>query len=79
VERILAIELMSAAQGIDFRKKVVGARAHLGKGTQGVYALLRQHIPFIEADTTMSEFIEKSRQLVATGAVVQSVNNALDS
>jgi len=79
VERILAIELMSAAQGIDFRKKVVGAHAHLGKGTQGVYALLRQHIPFIEADTTMSGYIEASRQLVASGAVVQSVDRVLAS
>ena len=77
VERILAIELMSAAQGVDFRRQVIGEQAHLGKGTQGVYKLLRQHIPFIEADRTMSEFIEASRQLVASGEVVQSVEQAL--
>jgi histidine ammonia-lyase len=79
VERILAIELMSAAQGVDFRKQVIGAQARLGKGTQGVYDLLRQHIPFIEADTIMSGFIETSRQFVASGAIVQSVNRALAS
>jgi histidine ammonia-lyase len=77
VERILAIELMSAAQGVDFRRQVIGEQARLGKGTQGVYKLLRQHIPFIEADRTMSEFIEASRQLVASGEVVQSVEQAL--
>jgi len=52
---------------------------NLGQGTRGAYALLRQHIPFIEADTIMSGFIETSRQLVASGAVVQSVNRALAS
>ena len=46
VERILAIELMSAAQGVDFRKQVIGAEKQLGQGTRGVYALIREHIPF---------------------------------
>jgi len=71
VERILAIELMSAAQGVDFRKQVIGADKNLGAGTRGVYALIRQHIPFIEADTVMYEYIEAMRQLVADGEVVQ--------
>jgi histidine ammonia-lyase len=72
VERILSIELMSAAQGVDFRKQAIGADKNLGQGTRGVYVLIRQHIPFIESDTTMAGYIEKSRQLVASGAVVQS-------
>ena len=71
VERILAIELMSAAQGVDFRKQVIGADKNLGQGTRGVYALIRQHIPFIEADTVMYEYIETMRQLVADGKIVQ--------
>ena len=79
VERILAIELMSAAQGIDFRKQAIGADKRLGQGTRGAYALIREQIPFIESDTIMSGFIEKSRQFVASGAVVQSVNRALAS
>lgn len=70
VERILAIELMSAAQGVDFRKQVIGADKNLGAGTRGVYALIRQHIPFIEADTVLYEYIEAMRKLVADGRVV---------
>ncbi len=72
VERILAIELMSAAQGVDFRRQVIGADKVLGQGTRGVYALLRQHIPFIESDTPLAEYIEKSRQLVTEGAIVSA-------
>lgn len=74
VERILAIELMSAAQGVDFRRQAIGADKNLGRGTRGVYALLRQHVPFIEFDTTMSGYIEKIRQLVESGAVTGSAS-----
>ncbi len=70
VERILAIELMSAAQGVDFRKQVIGADKNLGAGTRGVYALIRQHVPFIEADTVMYEYIESMRKLVAEGKML---------
>jgi len=70
VERILAIELMSAAQGIDFRRQEIGTEKQLGQGTRGVYALIREHVPFIESDTTMYGYIEAMRNLVADGKVV---------
>jgi histidine ammonia-lyase len=70
VERILAIELMSAAQGVDFRKQVIGTEKQLGAGTRGAYALIRQYVPFIEADTVMYEYMETIRQLVAEGRVL---------
>jgi histidine ammonia-lyase len=73
VERILAIELMSAAQGIDFRRQVIGAEKELGQGTRGAYALIREHIPFIESDRTMYGYIESMRELVASGKVVKRV------
>lgn len=74
VERILAIELMSAAQGIDFRKQAIGAEKRLGRGTRGVYALLREQVPFIETDTMMAGYVEQVRQLVAQGKVVEAAN-----
>ena len=77
LEHILAIELMSAAQGIDFRKQVIGAEKKLGQGTRGAYALLREKIPFIESDTTMAGYIEISRQFVASGEIVQRVGYAM--
>ena len=70
VERILAIELMTAAQGIDFRRQVIGAEKKLGAGTRGVYKLIRQHVPFIESDTVMYEHIETMRRLVEKGEVI---------
>jgi histidine ammonia-lyase len=71
VERILSIELMSAAQGVDFRKQVIGEEKQLGEGTRGVYALIRERVPFIEADTVMYEYMESVRQLVSDGKIVR--------
>lgn len=77
VERILAIELMAAAQGVDFRKQELGMTARLGRGTQAAYDLIRAHVPFIEADVEMSPYIEAVHQLIASGALVQEVNRAM--
>ena len=73
VERILVIELMSAAQGVDFRRQTIGAEKKLGQGTRGAYALIREHIPFIESDTTLYDYMETLRKLVADGEVVNRV------
>ena len=69
LESILAMELLAAAQGIDFRRRVLGPSTRLGRGTAPVYALLRQHVPFVAADVVMYPLIETARQLVVSGAV----------
>jgi histidine ammonia-lyase len=74
VELILAIELMAAAQGIDFRKEKLGQSARLGRGTQPAYKLVRERVPFLEKDAVMYPYIEAVRQLVATGQIVAAVN-----
>ena len=75
VERILAIELLAAAQGIDFRRQKLGANAQLGEGTRHAYSLIRQRAPFIEQDTVLYPYIEAVRQLAASGALVSAVNH----
>jgi len=67
VEHILAIELMAAAQGIDFRRGVLGANTRLGKGTQPVYDKIRQHVPFIEEDTVLSGYLAEVHRIVVAG------------
>lgn len=65
LERILALELLSAAQAVDFRKKDIGSEKKLGRKTQPVYELIRTKVPFIENDTVMYPYIEEVRKLVA--------------
>ena len=64
LETILALEAFCAAQGIDFRKKDIGADKQLGIGTRDLYASLRESIPFIEADEYMKTHIESACRIV---------------
>ncbi len=74
VELIVSIELLAAAQGIDFRKQELGEAAQLGRGTQPAYQLIRKDVPFLENDAIMYPYIEAVRNLVATGQIVKGVN-----
>jgi histidine ammonia-lyase len=77
VERILALELFAAAQGVDFRREVLGPEARLGRGTAPVYELVRQRVPFLEQDGVMYPHIEAVREIVASGALREAVRKAL--
>ena len=74
---ILALELMAAAQGIDFRKEQLGQSAKLGRGTRTAYDLIRKHVPFLENDAIMYPHIEAVQGLVADGTLFRAINNAL--
>jgi histidine ammonia-lyase len=73
-ETIVAIEFLCAAQGIDFRRQMMGNHsAELGQGTRVAYNLIREKIPFLEDDVNLSPLIEKVRQLVANGTIKEAV------
>lgn len=65
LEIILALELFSAAQGVDFRRRKIGADKHLGDKTEPVYNLIRERVPFIERDVYMKPFIDAVCEIVA--------------
>ncbi|MEN8098139.1 MAG: histidine ammonia-lyase [Chloroflexota bacterium] len=77
VERIIAMELFSSAQGIDFRRRILGEDKLLGTGTAPVYNLIRSEVPFIESDTVMYPFIEQVRNMVANGQLVDLVRTTM--
>ncbi len=79
VEHILAIELMAAAQGIDFRKETLGKGARLGIGTQPVYDLIREHVPFIDKDTLLYEYIDAVERQMTSGSLDRVIDNAIQS
>jgi histidine ammonia-lyase len=72
VETILAIELLAAAQGVDFRRAVMPG-AQLGAGTARAYQLIRQRVPFLAQDAVLYPYIEAVRELVASGALRAAV------
>jgi histidine ammonia-lyase len=71
LERILGLELFAAAQGVDFRKKRIGADKKLGAKTQPIYDAIRARVPFIENDTVMYPHIEAIRQFVSEIDIVE--------
>lgn len=80
VETIVAIELLSAAQGIDFRCREPGkSPACLGAGTAVAYGLIRERVPFVADDVPLAPFIEQVRRLVHDGTLKRAVEATLDA
>lgn len=63
-KHVIALELLCAAQGIDLRRKSIGAGTRLGKGTAGTYSSIRSVVPFIESDVYMKPHIDAAVRLV---------------
>ncbi len=76
VETIVAIELLAAAQGVDFRRREAGVQ-RLGEGTAAAYDLIRERVPFLSDDAALAPHIESVRQLVASAAVKRAVEDGL--
>jgi histidine ammonia-lyase len=72
VKKVLAIELLTAAQGVDFRKPL-----KLGKGTSAAYEVIRARVPFMEEDEFLHPYIQEMVQLVDEGTIVIAVENAI--
>jgi histidine ammonia-lyase len=60
---IVAIEILAAAQGVDFRKPLLTSPA-----LQEVMSLVRARVPFYDRDRQFSPDIEAIKQLVRSGA-----------
>lgn len=66
LETILGLEIFCAAQGIDFRKKVIGVKKELGQGTRDVYKKIRDCVPFVENDCYMKAHMDEVAGVVST-------------
>ena len=69
----LAIEILAAAQAIDFRD---GLKA--GKGAQAAYELVRKHIPHMDSDRELHLDIERVQQLIDSGELISAVRAAVE-
>ncbi|MGH7568230.1 MAG: histidine ammonia-lyase [Gemmatimonadales bacterium] len=63
VARIVAIELLAGAQGLEFLKPL-----RPGRGVARIWAAVRREVPALEGDRPMSEEIERTAGLVRAGA-----------
>ncbi len=63
--RVVACELVAAAQGLEYRKPLAP-----GRGVARVYERVRQLVPALEADRPLTPDIERVAELVAQEALV---------
>jgi histidine ammonia-lyase len=71
VENVLSIEMLCAAQGMDFHD------LEPGRGTAAARKVVRKHIPHLDDDRALYSDIEKIRDSVISGEIVQAVEKAV--
>ncbi len=71
-QTVIAIEMMTAAQGIDFH-----APLKCGKGTGSAYRTIRSFIPHLEEDRVLHDDIQKALELVRSGTILNNVERAV--
>jgi histidine ammonia-lyase len=71
VENVLAIEMLCAAQGIDFHD------LKPGKGTGAAHAVIRSHVSHLDDDRALYKDIETLRAFVVKGEIVEAVEKAV--
>ena len=69
VEKILAVELMCAAQAFDFRKPLKS-----GPILEACHDLVREKIDHADADRFFAEDLETARQIITSGSLVRTAN-----
>jgi histidine ammonia-lyase len=67
-EKIIAIEFLTAAQGIDFLQPL-----KCGKGTGAAYDMIRQKVDHIVRDVLVSDYIESAAAVIFGSGFVESV------
>lgn len=74
VEQVLAIELLTAAQALDFREPL-----RPGRGVAVAHARVRAAVPHRSQDHLFSEDLAQCRQFVQSDVLLESVTDALGS
>lgn len=72
VRRIIAIELLTAAQAIDVR---ADGPARLGRATHAAYDTVRQHVAFLEHDRATTPDIERLAEVIQSEDILRAVEH----
>ena len=69
-EKVVAIEMLTAAQGLDLR----GNERRHGPGTEIAYALVRQKAEMMEQDHSLFQEIRSVSKLVCSGSILEAIS-----
>jgi histidine ammonia-lyase len=70
-EHILAIELLCAAQGVDFHRPLLP-----GRGSRRILQLIRRRVKWLDHDRPLTSDIEHIRELIVSGILTTVVINS---
>jgi histidine ammonia-lyase len=71
-QAVLAIELMAGAQAVDFRKPLKPSQ-----GVQAAYEVVRKYVAQLEDDRPLYDDINKLKEVVESGEVLDAVEKAI--
>jgi histidine ammonia-lyase len=71
-QTVIAIELLTAAQAIDFHKPL-----KCGKGTSAAYTTIRKHISHLDDDRILHDDIQIALELVKDGSIMANVEKTI--
>jgi histidine ammonia-lyase len=74
LEYIQAIELLYAAQAVDFRRPLRSTPV-----IEASHALVREKVSFIDNDRVLAEDIKEIHQLITTGELLATINHAANA
>jgi histidine ammonia-lyase len=69
---VLAIEFMAGAQAVDFRSP-----AKPGPGVREAWAVVRKHVPHLEEDRPLFDDINRLKEVVASGEILDAVEKVV--
>ena len=70
--KVLSIELLAAAQGLEFSRPLKA-----GKGTEAIHRALREEVPYLEADRYLHPLIQNVLGRVCDGTLLRKVEDAI--
>ena len=80
IRRVLSIELLCAAQGLDFRVRLncaQGKELTPGPGIRAAWELVRKYIPHLDKDRELHRDIAAAEALIISGALIEVVESAV--
>ena len=75
--KVLALELMTAAQALDLRVRMVEGEVHPGHAVAAAHAAIRDRIAFLDRDRALDGDVAKALHMVADGSVLTAARAAL--
>ena len=74
--KVLALELMTAAQALDLRVRMVEGDARPGRAVAAAHAAIRERIAFLAHDRALDGDVQAALALVADGSVLTAARKS---